>query len=166
MPRNSAYSSTDLVFQQLAGMDRVGVAIFTRGVKSLPYDTQIENLEYRGILIQHPISVALFTIYRPPIYPLNRFIGTLMKLLTRVTTEIFSPIVILGDFHDNALSTTSSLQQLFTNNGFQQLVNKPTTESGTCLDLVFVRGFHELPQVTVKPLYYSFHDAIFLECKI
>lgn len=89
-----------------------------------------------------------------------------MKLLTRVTTEIFSPIVILGDFNDIALSTTSSLQQLFTSNGFQQLVNKPTTEYGTCLDFVFVRGFHELPQVTVKPLYYSFHDAIYLECKI
>ena len=106
MPRNSAYSSTDLVFQQLAGMDRGGVAIFTKGVKSLPYDTQIENLEYRVILIQHPISVTLFTIYRPTIYPLNRFIGTLMKLLTRVTTEISSPIVILRDFNDNVLSTT------------------------------------------------------------
>ncbi|XP_062618787.1 uncharacterized protein LOC134280394 [Saccostrea cucullata] len=165
MPRKEAYSSADQTFRQFATMERGGVAIFTRDVESTLYDTRTANLECVAVMIKKPISVAVLVIYRPPIYSLTKFKERLESLLLRIAADISSPVIILGDFNDNALNTAPCLQEIFTKYGYQQLVKSPTTESGTCLDLALVKGFDELPRVTVKPIYYSFHDVIYIECK-
>ncbi|XP_062600308.1 uncharacterized protein LOC134261943 [Saccostrea cucullata] len=157
--REDAYTSSDPIFRQLKSQAKGGVAIFTKDVKHSRYTTKVKDLECVSIQILEPTAVAVFVIYRPPIYPMDKFKAKISSLLSQINQEISSPVLILGDFNDNYFGKPS-LKTLFTSYGYQQLVNKPTTESGSCLDLVLAKDFPEDPNVTIEHLYYSFHDAI------
>ncbi|VDI54290.1 Hypothetical predicted protein [Mytilus galloprovincialis] len=43
--------------------------------------------------------------------------------------------------------------------GFRQLVSSPTTEGGTLIDHVYVKGCLDT-QVAIIPTYYSYHEAL------
>lgn len=166
VPRENAYSSNHSLFSQLACKSRGGVAIFSKKEEHTIYNLAVRDLEYAAIMLQKPISALIVVVYRPPVYPLNKFKEILTTLLCRIDEEIFSPVIIVGDFNDNFNVDKPLLKSTFTKYGYHQLVEKPTTESGTCLDLVLVKGFTELPEVTVTPMYYGFHDAVSVLCKI
>lgn len=88
---------------------------------------------------------------------MDKFQAKFNSLLSQIDKEISCPVLIMGDFNDNYFGQ-SFLKETY--NGYRQLVNKPTTESGSCLDLVLAKDFPEDPKVTVEHLYYSFHEAI------
>ncbi|XP_061193261.1 uncharacterized protein LOC133201474 [Saccostrea echinata] len=157
--REDAYTSSDPIFRQLKLQSRGGVAIFTKDVKHTRYTGSVKDIECASILVLEPTVVAVFVIYRPPIYPMDKFKTNITSLLSQINQEISSPVLILGDFNGNYLRKPS-LKALFTGYGYQQLVNNPTTEAGSCLDLVYAKDFSEDPKVTIEHLYYSFHDAI------
>ena len=105
------------------------------------------------------VNNALFVvIYRPPSYTMQIFIDSLARLLQEIQS-LEVPSVIVGDFNTNISQICgSTLVRKFEEYGLQQLVDYPTTEGGTCLDLVFVKGF----RCTTKliPTYYGYHDAV------
>ena len=72
------------------------------------------------------------------------------------------PTIILGDFSDNLLSTSASLRllQFMVSKGFSQLVQAPTTDSGSLLDHVYCNDVGEdTYYVDVIDTYYSDHDT-------
>ena len=75
------------------------------------------------------------------------------------------PTIILGDFNDDLLSTSTSsrLLQFMSSKGFSQLVQGPTTDSGSLLDHIYCNDVGEdTCYVDVIDTYYSDHDATYL----
>ena len=84
-------------------------------------DTSASNIECIGILIKAP-SLSVFSVYRPPDFPLNIFLKELQKLLRCVTTSV---IVVAGDFNVNTMKLSSAqLNQALT--GYHQVISSPT----------------------------------------
>ena len=74
------------------------------------------------------------------------------------------PTIIVGDFNEDLLSrsTSSRILQLMSSRGFSQLVQVPTTDSGSLLDHIYYNGITEDAVVDVIDTYYSDHDATYL----
>ena len=156
--RSESYQQDDPVFSTLARQERGGVAIFV-DKKHLQRKLLLRtsNMEVVGCLIN---NAAMLAIYRPPTYPMRVFIDKLSDLLQQVQS-LSVPSVIVGDFNTDILTTSSEnlLVQKFDEYGFNQLIDFPTTEHGTCLDLVFASGFVNV-RASILQTYYSYHDAV------
>ena len=78
------------------------------------------------------------------------------------------PIIILGDFNENATAqNNSNLSQLMQHNHFQQFIQVPTTDGGSSLDHIYYnRPEEDNILVDVHDTYYSDHDSIFLTTTI
>ena len=79
-----------------------------------------------------------------------------------------APTIIVGDFNDNllAVSRLSTLSQFMSSRQFTQLVQVPTTDSGTLLDHVYCNTTYENMYIDVIDTYYSDHDAVYLSIPI
>ena len=81
---------------------------------------------------------------------------------------LHKPDLVLGDFNINALANPSLLDTI-KHQGYTLLGNEPTHIMGGLLDQVYVKNhvsyFDKINLVT-KPVYYSDHDAIFLNWSI
>ena len=56
--------------------------------------------------------------------------------------------------------------EIFQQFSYQQHVKSPTTEAGSCLDLVWTDEHLALDiAVSVVPVYYDFHDAVTISLK-
>ena len=65
----------------------------------------------------------------------------------------------MGDFNEDLLKRTSKVYDLMMEYNYHQHINSSTTEGGTLLDLVFVRGMDSV-ETEIIPIYYSYHEAI------
>ncbi len=65
----------------------------------------------------------------------------------------------MGDFNENLLGNQSHVANLMQQQGYKQCVQDATTENGTLLDHVYVRGLDEIV-ATVIPTYYSYHKSV------
>ena len=75
------------------------------------------------------------------------------------------PTVVLGDFNECLSETTANpslLLGLMTSLGLHQLVDSPTTDSGSQLDHIFYNSPHIAALVDVVDVYYSDHDAMYV----
>ena len=74
------------------------------------------------------------------------------------------PTVILGDFNENLLLSTSSsvLLQFMSSIGFTQLVKAQTTDFGSLLDHIYYNQPCTRCVVDVVDIYFSDHDACFV----
>ena len=81
-----------------------------------------------------------------------------MTDLLNIILNISLPCIIFGDFNQNISKGSSSVKQLMERNGFQQMVTKATTDSGTLIDHVYTKGVDV--NVRVIPTYYSYHQAL------
>ncbi|XP_069109228.1 ATP-dependent DNA helicase PIF1-like [Argopecten irradians] len=150
--RQESYNVThDLHCQQHGG-----VAVFTRHNDKIQHiDFEIENLEYVAFDVK---GVTVVTIYRPQSYCVTEFRKTLLHLLQKVNQHSKGSIV-LGDFNQNILLNTSSLKNAMEEKGYRQYVTEATTERGTLIDHVYVKGV-DIGNVEVIPCYYSFHEMV------
>ena len=75
------------------------------------------------------------------------------------------PTVVLADFNEWLSETTANpslLLGLMTSLGLHQLVDSPTTDSGSQLDHIFYNSPHITALVDVVDVYYSDHDAMYV----
>lgn len=105
-------------------------------------------------------EITFVIIYKPSVYTTKNFLQRL-ELLLNILHQTSRNNIILGDFNENFLSTTSStpIQKFMKEFGYHQLVDFPTTENRTLIDHVYSaipNGIH----VHVCPTYYSYHEAI------
>ena len=85
------------------------------------------------------------------------------KLLSALDSAVDTPILVIGDLNDNMKENCPQFLDIFCKHGYQQRVQQPTTESGSCLDVVWTKKHDVLPgdiSVAVIPMFYSFHDAV------
>ena len=102
--------------------------------------------------------MIIVSVYRPPSSHVCKFADELVQIITQLDGSI--PMCVLGDFNEDILMGKEThcytkLQSM----GFKQMVNKPTHDSGTIIDHVYVTN--SLKIVTdVTDCYYSDHDYV------
>ena len=70
--------------------------------------------------------------------PLYNLLSILTSIISN-TSNATQPVIVLGDFNEDVINNqNSSLLSLMSTGGFNQMVNSPTTDRGTLIDLVFI----------------------------
>ena len=85
-----------------------------------------------------------------------------MNLMLEIIAQFqHVPTCIVGDFNED-VSFTSSMHcyTMFRLQGFKQMVNKLTHDSGTIIDHVYMSLTLNTMQTDVTDCYYSDHDCI------
>ena len=106
--------------------------------------------------------MCTLAVYKRPQQPLTTFLSLMDEFITSLPQIV--PTIILGDFNDDLLSISSSsrLLQLMSSKQFSQLVQVPTTDSGSLLDHIYCNTIGVDIHVDVVDTYYSDHDATYL----
>ncbi len=87
------------------------------------------------------------------------------ELVTDIEADMMpgQSIVIIGDFNEDPSKPAHPLCDLMAQHGYRQIVDKPTTEKLTLLDLAFVKNIDQDCPAGVLHTYYSYHDPIYLQ---
>ena len=90
--------------------------------------------------------------------PTDVFMNNLLEIITQFQHV---PTYIVGDFNEHA-SITSNICccALLRLQAFKQMVSKPTHDSGTIIDHVYVSQIVNTMQTDVTDCYYNDHDFI------
>ncbi|CAG2188272.1 unnamed protein product [Mytilus edulis] len=139
LPRSLAFEDDNSYYSSLKEMQHGGVCVFYK----LSTETEICNLASNLECIVFKISsknILVATVYRTQKYNLGKFLENL---------EILIYILKGGCTVFNFMSSK----------GFRQLVDSPTTEGGTLIDHVYVKGCLDT-QIAIIPTYYSYHEAL------
>ena len=109
---------------------------------------------------QHYLQIIL--LYRSPTVSSNIFLHMLKHVMNlRHIAENQIATVIMGDFNENIMDKCNSdVHHLMNTNGYNQLVQFPTTDRGTLIDHIY----YNRPSTTlveVYDTYYSDHDTIY-----
>jgi hypothetical protein len=119
-------------------------------------------VEAVGIILK---NICIVGVYRPPSYPYEQFVSSFTNVLMEIQ-HLQLPTVIVGDFNVNTLlSSNRKFEKKLNEYGYIQMINEPTTESGTCLDLVFLKGLSDRTTVKLLPTHNSFHEALKYQLK-
>ena len=89
-------------------------------------------LEIVVVEISEPIQIIVISVYRPPSTPIDMFMNLTLEIIAQFQHV---QICIVGDFNED-VSITSYIHccTMFRSQGFKQMVNKPTHDSGTIID--------------------------------
>ena len=99
----------------------------------------------------------LITLYRrSSTVSTQEFIAMVEQLLSS-TALLHAEILVVGDFNDDLMGNTTKISSWFESNGFNQLIDQPTTDQGSLLDHVYFNRV-SLIQTEVCDTYYSDHD--------
>ena len=76
------------------------------------------------------------SVYRLPSTPMCKFTDELLNIVSKLNE---APTCIVGDFNEDiSMTCKRCCCSMLTLNGFKQMVKKPTTDSGTLIDHVYV----------------------------
>ena len=130
---------------------------------NIPHPPQLEIVSIRAITTNSGCSICVIAVYRRPHQPLTAFLSLLSISVPQIT-----PTIILGDFNEDLFSRSSqsALLQFMASRKFSQLVEVPTTDSGSLLDHIYYNGITDNIVVDVVDTYYSDHDATYLSLPI
>ena len=115
-------------------------------------------LEIVATEISEPIQMIVMSVYRPPSTPIDVFMNHMLEIIAQFQHV---PTCIVGDFNED-VSVTSNTHccTMLRLQGLKQMVNKPTHDSGTIIDHVYVSQTVNTMQTDVTDCYYSDHDYI------
>ena len=82
----------------------------------------------------------------------------IVEQLLSSTALLHAEILVVGDFNDDLMGNTTKISSCFEKNGFNQLIDQPTTDQGSLLDHVYFKRV-SLIQTEVCDTYYSDHDC-------
>ena len=115
-------------------------------------------LEIVVVEISEPIQIIVISVYRPRSTPIDMFMNLMLEIIAQFQHV---PTCIVGDFNE-LVSITSNMHccTMFRSQGFKQMVNKPTHDSGTITDHLYMSQTLNTMQTDVTDCYYSDHDYI------
>ena len=115
-------------------------------------------LEIVVVEISEPIQIIVISVYRPPSTPIDIFMNLMLEIIAQFQ---HAPTCIVGDVNED-VSITSNIYccTMFRLQGFKQMVNKPTHDSGTVIDHGYISHTLNTMQTDVTDCYYSDHDCI------
>ena len=87
----------------------------------------------------------------------QEFIAMVEQLLSS-TALLHAEVLVVGDFNDDLMGNTTKISSWFEWNGFNQLIDQPTTDQGSLLDHVYFNGVSSI-QTEVCDTYCSDHDC-------
>ncbi len=162
-PRSLSYDNSSQLTEALQQQCHGGVAVYSRTNKATSrLIMPVHNIEYIAFQIISNVSLTVVVIYRPVSYVLREFISN-MKNLVNELHKVSNRCIIMGDFNEDILkinsTQSSSIVNMMSEHGYKQCVVYATTEKGTLIDHVYVRGIESV-QCDVIPTYYSYHEAI------
>ncbi|XP_029923306.1 uncharacterized protein LOC115370422 isoform X2 [Myripristis murdjan] len=157
-PRGLCYSSSNPKLIELKNLEHGGVGLYS--VDNLDCNIlQVPDLNLECLVcLCNKFNILLVVIYRPPCYPNSLFKQNLGRLLDWLH-PISNTIVIMGDFNENILKT-SSISKFMGEKGFSQHVTQETTEKGTLIDHVYVKTTRYNVECAVMPTYFSDHEGV------
>ena len=82
----------------------------------------------------------------------------MVKQLLSSTALLYAEILVVSDFNDDLMDNTTKIRTCFERNGFNQLIDQPTTDQGSLLDHAYFKGVSTI-QTEVCDTYYSDHDC-------
>ena len=133
---------------------------------NVPHPPQLEILTVKTSSTHSVGRMCIIAVYRRPQQHLATFLSLIGDYLANLP-QIVPTIIIVGDFNEDiSRSNSSRLLQLMISRGFSQLVQVPTTHSGSLLDHIYFNGIIENSFVDVIDTYYSDHDATYLSFQI
>lgn len=99
-----------------------------------------ESSVYLSVTLPTRCSLIIIVVYHPPL-SLDNFLTDLLQILQSITMCVHVsniPSIILGDFNEDINSYRyARIQSLFSTFGYNQIVQKPTTDSDSCIDHVY-----------------------------
>ncbi|CAG2185969.1 unnamed protein product [Mytilus edulis] len=157
LPRSQAFENDNSYYSSLKEMQHGGVCVFYKHSSETELCNLASNLECIIFKIKTE-NILVATIYRTQKYNVGKFLENLETLICKMQ-ELSEKIVIIGDFNQDILKGFYTVLNFMQSKGFNQLVNSPTTEGGTLIDHVYVRGCPDI-SVAIMPTYYSYHEAL------
>ena len=135
-----------------------GVALFVN--KNLnPKQIRMNTiLEIVVIKISEPIQMIVVSVYRPPSTSVDVFMNHMFQIIPQFQ---HLPTCIVGDFNEDVSVTSNTCCcAMLRSQAFKQMVSKPTHDSGTIIDHIYVSQTINTMQTDVTNCYYSDHDFI------
>ena len=123
--------------------------------KQIRINTILENVPLK---INKLIQMIVESVYRQPSTPIDVFMNHMLEIIAQYQHV---PTCIVGDFNED-ISITSNMccRTMLSLQGFKQMVNKPTHDSGTIIDHVYVSQTVNTMQTDITDCYYSDNDCI------
>ena len=114
-------------------------------------------LEIGVVEISEPIQIIVISVYRPPSTPIDMFMNLMLEIIAQFQHV---PTCIVGDFNEDvSIASSTCCSTMFRSQGFKQMVNTPTHDSGTIIDHVYMSQTLNTMQTDVTDCYYSDHDC-------
>ena len=115
------------------------------------------DCEILAVKISEPTKLHNVSVYRPPSTPICKFTDKLLNIVSKLKETL---TCIVGDFNEDiSMTCKMHCSSMLTLIGFKQMVKKPTTDSGTLIDHVYVS--QEMTVTTdVTDCYYTDHDYV------
>ena len=145
---------------------RGGVAMYLKGYSDeemskmqLVTPVTSKSCEHLALsLLLSDVPFVILSVYRPPTFSKQQFVASLQYLID--FTDKYENVIFAGDFNEDLKAhTPKPIMNLFTEFGYQQLVNKATTSYGSTLDHVYVRSALSVTCKVVQT-YFSDHEAV------
>ena len=115
-------------------------------------------LEIVAVKISEPIQMIVVSAYRPPSIPINVFMNHMLEIIAQFQHV---PTCIVGDFNEDvSIISNTCCCAMFRSQAFKQMISKPTHDSGTIIDHVYVSQTINTMQTDVTDSYYSDHYFI------
>ncbi|XP_078688663.1 uncharacterized protein LOC144920377 isoform X2 [Branchiostoma floridae x Branchiostoma belcheri] len=143
-----------------------GVAVYVRDVYRCSEIPIPDDIGLECVVMQvsaEGMDHLIVAIYRAPNVHKDLFISSLEKLLQHLTAVERNNTVIVGDFNENLLSSEDNkkIQSFLMRNGYEQLIEAPTTMKGTLIDHVYMSALSDVVNHGVIQTFYSYHDAVY-----
>ena len=102
--------------------------------------------------------MTVVSVYRPHSIPIDVFMNHMLEIIAQFQHV---PACIVGDFNEGvSITSYTHCCTMFRSQTFKQMVSKPTHDSGTIIDHVYVSPTVNTMQTDVTDCYYSGHDFI------
>ena len=115
-------------------------------------------LEIFVVQISKPMEMIEISVYRPPSTPIDVFINGMLEIIAQFQNV---PICVVGDLNEDvSITSNTHCCTMFRLQSFKQMIKKPTHDSGTIIDHVYVSHTLNTIQTNVTDCYNSDHDFI------
>ena len=115
-------------------------------------------LDIVAVQISEPIQMIVILVYRLPSIPIDVFMNNVLDIIAQFQNI---PTCIVGDFNEDvSITSNTNCCTMFRLQGFQQMISKPTHDSESIIDHVYVSHTLNTIQADVTDCYYSDHACI------
>lgn len=160
--RAESYNSSNSYSERLRMSKAGGVGMYSRkNLNAVVAPICGENIECIALTLIED-RLILVNIYRPSALPAKEFLNALENVVEKVFLPGYRSIIV-GDFNEDA-NIGGPVHKFMLEKGFTQVVNFPTTEQQTVLDLVYTTCPLQVETIQI-PTFYSYHEAVLINLK-